>query len=233
MGQSHFSIFFFFLFQLYFLICNTCAHISSSRYLCTRYKFTVTYDAPNYRLSIAMYTLGKSECTNTHTHYTFTHSNSMTSDETFLLSFGGIQTNCLNNILNMKNSHENIELPTIRRSSYYDIEKFIVLAETNKHNFCIFIISSNIQSLNAKFCELEAFVDELATIDFKFSVIFLQESWLAETDDQSLIQLKGYNCISQGKSCSTKCGLVMYIDQELNFEILLQLNTYTNWEGQI
>ena len=47
----------------------------------------------------------------------------MTSDETFLLSFGGIQTNCLNNILNMKNSDENIELPTIRRSSYYDIEK--------------------------------------------------------------------------------------------------------------
>ena len=108
----------------------------------------------------------------------------------------------------MKNSDENIELPTIRRSSYYDIEKFILLAETNKHNLCI--LSSNIQSLNAKFCELEAFVDELATIDFKFSVICLQESWLAETDDQSLIQLKGYNCISQGKSCSTKGGLVMY-----------------------
>ena len=35
------------------------------------------------------------------------------------------------------------------------------------------------QSLNSKFRELESlYVDELATIDFKFSVIFLQESWL-------------------------------------------------------
>ena len=32
------------------------------------------------------------------------------------------------------------------------------------------------------FCEQEAFVDELTTIDFKFSVIFMQESWSAETD---------------------------------------------------
>ena len=61
----------------------------------------------------------------------------MTSDETFLLYFGGIQPNYLNNTLNMKNSYENIELPTIRRSSYYDTEKFISLAETNKHNLCI------------------------------------------------------------------------------------------------
>ena len=69
----------------------------------------------------------------------------MASDETLLLSFGGIQPNCLNNTLNMKNSDENIELPTIRRSSYYDIEKIISLAERNKHNLCI--LSSNIQSL--------------------------------------------------------------------------------------
>ena len=107
-----------------------------------------------------------------------------------MLSCGGIglQPNCLNNTLNMNNSDENIELPTIRRSSYYDIEKCISLAETNKHNLSN--LSYNIQSLNSKFCELEAFVDELAMIDFKFSVICLQESWLAETDDQSLIQLK-------------------------------------------
>ena len=25
----------------------------------------------------------------------------------------------------------------------------------------------------------------------------------------------------------------MYIDQELNFEVLIKLNTYTNWEGQL
>ena len=25
----------------------------------------------------------------------------------------------------------------------------------------------------------------------------------------------------------------MYIDKELNFEVLIKLNTYTNWEGQL
>ena len=60
-----------------------------------------------------------------HKHYTLTQLNSiiyiyMTRDETFLLSFGGIQPNCLNNTLNMKNSDENNGLPTIRRTSYYD-----------------------------------------------------------------------------------------------------------------
>ena len=54
-------------------------------------------------------------------HTYIPHSNSMTSDETVLLSFGGIQPHCLNNTLNTKTSDENIELPTIRRSSYYDI----------------------------------------------------------------------------------------------------------------
>ena len=94
-----------------------------------------------------------------------------------MLSFGGILPICLNNTLNTNNSDENNDLPTIRRSSYYDIEQFISLAETNKHIFCI--LSDNMQSLNSKFRELESlYVDELATIAFKFSVICLQESWL-------------------------------------------------------
>ena len=109
---------------------------------------------------------------------------------------------------------------------------FSVLAEDNKHNLCV--LSSNIQSIHSKFSELEAFVDELSTLNFNtFNIICLQESWLSETDDLSLIQLKGYDCIAHGKSCSNKGGLITYVDQHIKYEVLINLNIYGNWEGQL
>ena len=84
---------------------------------------------------------------------------------------------------------------------------FSVLAEDNKHNLSV--LSSNIQSIHSKLSELEAFVDKLSKPNFKFNIICLQESWLSENDDLSLIQLKRYDCIAQGKSCSIKGGLIL------------------------
>ena len=82
----------------------------------------------------------------------------MVIDETFLQFTGGISNSCLNNILSFGNTiDENNELPIIRRSSYYDFDKFNSLAQTNGEQFSI--LSSNIQSINAKFSELEAFVN--------------------------------------------------------------------------
>ena len=122
-------------------------------------------------------------------------------------------------------------MPIIRRSPYYDFDKFNSLAQTNGKQFSI--LSSNIQSINAKFSELEAFVNDLSSLNFVFSIICLQESWFSENDDLSLIQLTGYNCISQGKSCSSKGGLLIYIDKRFDFEIKMNLNMYEQWEGQI
>ena len=73
------------------------------------------------------------------------------------------------------------------------------------------ILSTNIQSLNSKFSELEAYIEELDCINFKFNIICIQESWKAEGDDFSQFVLHGYNAITQGKSCSGKGGLVIYI----------------------
>ena len=39
----------------------------------------------------------------------------------------------------------------------------------------------------------------------------MQETWKAEGDDFSQFMLQGYNCITQGKSSSSKGGLVIYI----------------------
>ena len=44
-------------------------------------------------------------------------------------------------------------------------------------------------------------------------------------------QIIRYDCISQGKSCSKKRGLIIYIDNKFDSELVINLNTYTYWEG--
>ena len=62
----------------------------------------------------------------------------------------------------------------ITDSLYYDYNQFHRLLQPNKNNFSI--LSYNIQSLHAKFNELEAFVTGLQSNKFEFSKICLQES---------------------------------------------------------
>ena len=84
------------------------------------------------------------------------------------------------------------EFQIIRRSSYYDYDKFNDFAKENKDRFNI--LSTNIQSINSKFSELELFLEYLDSINFKFNVICMQETWKAEGDDFSQFMLQCYNC---------------------------------------
>ena len=62
----------------------------------------------------------------------------------------------MSDILDMHNNEVN-ELQIIRRSSYYDYDKFTEFAKQDKDRFNI--LSTNIQSINSKFSELELFVE--------------------------------------------------------------------------
>ena len=86
----------------------------------------------------------------------------MTFDENVLSYIGGIRNNDLSNILDTNEFDSNEELQTTRRTSYYDLDNFDKLTRTT--NKCFSILSTNIQSLNSKFSELEAFVDVLVKI---------------------------------------------------------------------
>ena len=143
-------------------------------------------------------------------------------DEQYL-SYTAVR-NCLKNIIdqNINTDDETNTCQLIKHASYYDVEQFKHLADIHKDEFTV--LSSNIQSINAKLNELEIFTEELQNIDFKFSIICLQESWITDLSDTSQSKLAGYNCITQGKSSSEKGGLITYVD--VNF-------SYANWEGQI
>ena len=132
----------------------------------------------------------------------------MTFEENVLSYIGCIRNNDLNNILETNEFDSNDELQTTRRSSYYDLDNFDKL--TRKTNKCFSILSTNIQSLNSKFSELEPFVDTLSKKKLNCCVICLQETWLTDNDDLCLFSLPGYECISQDKHCSGKGGLVIY-----------------------
>ena len=151
-------------------------------------------------------------------------------DEQYILHSGGVEKNCLKNILdqNISTHDENNIYQLIRHSSYYDIDHFSSLVGTYKNELTIF--SSNIQSINAKFNELEIFLEELDNINFKFSIICLQESRIAEGSDMTLSQLTGYNCITQGKS-SSEGRLSDLLGHKIQIRIVHKINEFEHWEG--
>ena len=142
-------------------------------------------------------------------------------DYNIISHIGGIEINSLTHVLDIEAPNE---FATMHRSSYYDISEFKKLVSSSKKYFSI--LSLNVQSLNAKVNELEAFINELYIAQFKFNVICLQECWLTNESDASTMQLHGYKCIAQGKHSSERGGLIMYVDDCFQYDIILNINTY-------
>ncbi len=126
--------------------------------------------------------------------------------------------------------NDNSEPQIICHSHYYDSNKFTETLTIRKNKFSI--LSTNIQSINAKIYKLRIFIENLNTSNFAFSAICIQETWLSENDDLSQIHLDDYKCIPLGKSCSTKSGLIIYLHDQFEYMYKSKL-TYNTWEGQI
>ncbi len=69
-------------------------------------------------------------------------------------------------------------------------------------------MTTNPQSINAKIDQLRIFVDRLKTLGHAFSAICNQKSWLTDECNTPQLHLHGYQMIPQGRSCSTKGGLL-------------------------
>jgi hypothetical protein len=157
----------------------------------------------------------------------------VSTDEAFLHAQGGTKLNSLNNILNPDNTvnDENDQINIIKHSHYYDNNNFNLILNS-KHN-CFSILSTNIQSLNAKMDELTIFINDLKTQNFEFSAICLQESWLSDNDPINHLSLDNYVLINQGKSCSSKGGVAIYLHNKFTYDTKMTLNSSTVWEGQV
>ena len=111
---------------------------------------------------------------------------------------------------------------------YYDNNKFIDTLKKKNDSFNV--LSLNCQSLNAKFSQLQVYIELLKQNNVLISAICLQETWLSEQDDCSLLQLEDYNFISKGKSCSAHGGVAIYLHKQFNY--FIQPHQESNsWDG--
>ena len=95
----------------------------------------------------------------------------MTADKSFVRFQGGFSSNFLCDILQLNEANEN-DIQPIIHSPYYDMDMLKLLTEQN--NGCFSILSSNVESINAQMNEIEAFVEELSQMHFKFSLMCFQ-----------------------------------------------------------
>ena len=155
-------------------------------------------------------------------------------EEAILQGIDGVGSNSFVQIIDADLEEDEFEQPNIiSHSSYYDFDLLCTTLNSSKSKFIIF--STNIQSINAKIDQLRIFIESLQKIDYVFSALCIQESWLSEGDDVSQIQIEGYDCIPLGKSCSSKGGLIIYLHEHFSHDpnLKVKLNTYKTWEGLI
>ena len=151
----------------------------------------------------------------------------MLHDNDILDRFGGISENNLLEILNDENTDDGTILSNV--SSYYSMENIDILLGTQTKTFSL--MSLNCQSINAKFPELVILINKLRNINFEFSVICLQETWLSNDADLSILQLPNYRCISKGRSCSQHGGLIVYLHENYNQNVYIETKDSDIWEG--
>ena len=97
---------------------------------------------------------------------------------------------------------------------YYNFDQ--LNQETSKHTqnhfsqFCL-----NIRSLSKNYRKLITLLD---TIDTKFSIITLSETWLKEYN-QDIYEIEGYEHISQLRENKAGGGVSIYVKNNINFKI--------------
>ena len=122
--------------------------------------------------------------------------------------------------------HDDHDIAIVKHSSYYTTDDF---TNTRLATGSLNILSLNCQSLNAKFNELQIFIEEMC--HDQFGVICLQESWLADNFEYSMFNLRNYSMIKQGKLCSEHGGLIIYVHDRYDISAPLTLiDSVSGWE---
>ena len=117
-----------------------------------------------------------------------------------------------------QDSSETDEPQIFQHSPYIDNSKFKTILQNKINSFTV--LSLNCQALNAKHEQLKIYIDSYNEKSTKISMICLQETWLMDGSDLSLLQIENYNLISKGKSCSAHGGVAIYLHKQFNFNVI-------------
>ena len=127
-------------------------------------------------------------------------------------------------------SDTNDEPEFVQNSNYFDDTSLIKKLSTKTNSFNV--LSLNYHSINAKIDQLKIKLKQWKNLNCKCSVICLQETWLSDNSDTSLIQIDNYTLISKGKTCSTHGGLLIYLHNTYHYKTISTNIKSDIWEGQ-
>lgn len=149
-----------------------------------------------------------------------------------LKAFGGADNNDLIHILNLVPTYDNpddILIPN--RSNYHDIDGMINFLEA--HQDSVTVLSLNIRSFFKNNNKLLTVLEKLHENKLSFDVICIQECWLADDVDVNQLQINQYKLFHQGfnPECSTRGGLMCYVNNELTCNTISTYNKFKTWEG--
>jgi hypothetical protein len=151
-------------------------------------------------------------------------------DYSMLRNFGDIENYSLSHILEASNIPEDEEPSLINHSPYVNNESLINILKSK--NDILKCISLNVQSINAKFNEFKIYIQHLYENGCSFDIICLQETWLKDGSDTSLLQLDGYKSIYQCCKSTMHGGLAIYVKNDIKYEIIPLYPSPSNlWEG--
>ena len=95
-----------------------------------------------------------------------------------------------------------------------------------------FVIATlNIQSINAKFDNLYAIVNNLSASGQYFGAICLQETWLTSDADATLFEIPGYKLMHQDSRCTRHGGLIIFLHEKYCYQVRNLYNSSGIWEG--
>ena len=149
-------------------------------------------------------------------------------EKNLLNNFGGLDNNSLLNIINEYETDSD-DISIFKPSPYYSHDHLLDFIDKENRNFTV--LSLNVQSLQAKFNKILAFLESLKEKDFEYNAICLQETWLDNNANLSLLQIHNYTCISQGKYSSLHGGLIIYLHKRYNYTVKHVCNVSDIWEG--
>ena len=130
-------------------------------------------------------------------------------------------------LLDSNDAEDNKEAHILKHSPYYgetDFSKLLV------EKTGLSILSVNIQSVNAKFDEFQAFINRMNVLN-PISAICLQECWLSDADNVSMFNLENYEMIFLPKSCCAHGGLIIYVHNQFQCTVMSEVKVQSSgWE---
>ena len=122
----------------------------------------------------------------------------------------------------------NEETPVLQHSPYYSDNQFIDIISKDTG---LSILDMNICNAFTKFDELEIFFQRV-NVSNPVSIICLNECWLSDQSDVSILYLPNYNMFYQVGKCPghSHCSLITYVHDSFKSEKVHIDQITTGWE---